>query len=179
MSIDGNDSNIDGNTLERNSPNDPASRSMTDRQAREAYELTARSQLPAEFARQFIDAGGEYKNFRQALFDRLAADADRTATNPVRSGNDATFSNPEFLSRSIEDALYSKMTGQTPKGAAVELVGRSMLDMGAMLLEARGERVSWASRTNLASQMMQRSLGGMHTTSDFPILLTSAGQRVM
>lgn len=152
---------------------------MSDRDARQIYDLTARSGLPADFARQYIESGASHKNFRDKLFERLAGDADRTRTDNSRGGSNETFDNPEFLGRSIEDALYARMTGKAPTGAAVELAGRSMLEMGAMILQSRGERVSWASRSNLAGQMMQRSLGGMHTTSDFPILLTGAGQRVM
>lgn len=172
-----NANNNDDNNSDR--PNDQNTRTMPDREARQIYDLTARSGLPADFARQYIESGGSHKNFRAKLFERLAGDADRTRNDNIRGASNETFDNPEFLSRSIEDALYARMTGKAPTGAAVELAGRSMLEMGAMILQSRGERVSWANRSNLASQMMERSFGGMHTTSDFPILLTGAGQRVM
>lgn len=169
------------NTIDHSSDqsSDQNTRTMSDREARQIYDLTARSGLPADFARQYIESGASPKNFRNKLFERLAGDADRTRTDNCRGGSNETFDNPEFLSRSIEDALYARMTGKAPTGAAVELAGRSLLEMGAMILQSRGERVSWANRSNLASQMMERSFGGMHTTSDFPILLTGAGQRVM
>ena len=44
------------------------------------------------------------------------------------------------------------MSGKTPEGPSRELMGKSMLDLGAMLLEASGERVSWASRDKLARE---------------------------
>jgi HK97 family phage prohead protease len=156
--------------------NDGSRAVMSDRHAREAYELTARSHLPAEFAQRHIEAGRTLGEFRDALFQRLAGDADRTRTSSVHPSNE-TFANPDFLERSIADALYSKMTGHQPSGAAVELAGRSMLDLGAMILQSRGERVSWADRVTLADRILTR-MGGPHTTSDFPMLLGSAANRV-
>jgi hypothetical protein len=50
--------------------------------------------------------------------------------------------------------------------------------MGAALLSARGERVSWRSRNALAEQMIRRA-GGQHSTSDFPTLLLGTGNRVL
>jgi len=75
------------------------------------------------------------------------------------------------------------MTGAEPQGAARELVGRSLIDLGAMIMESRGERVSWARRSVIADQMLTRnflsSVGGQHTTTDFPLLLAGAGNRVL
>jgi HK97 family phage prohead protease len=149
---------------------------MSDRDVRQAYDAAERAGVPLDFVRQHVESGGTMAVFRARLFDRLADDADRTRTSPI-SHADATFANPDFLSRSIEDALYSKMTGKAATGAAVEFAGRSMLDMGAMILQSRGERVSWANRVTLADQVLTRS--GGHTTSDFPYLLSSAGRRVL
>ena len=146
---------------------------MSDREVREAYDLAERGGIPLDFVRQHVDAGGTMADFRNRAFDRLAATADRTRTDNVRGAD--TFDNPDFLSRSISDALYSKMTGKAPKGAAVELAGRSMLELGAMILQSRGERVSWADRVTLADRILARS----NTTSDFPFLLQSAGNRVL
>lgn len=149
---------------------------MSRRQVSEAYSMASRSGLPAEFARQHIESGRSLEQFRTALFDRLADDADRTRINNISPAyGSESFSNPDFLGRSISDALYSKMTGKAPTGAAVELAGRSMLELGAMVLQSRGERVSWANRTALAGRIMERS----HSTSDFPILLQGAGARVL
>ncbi len=151
---------------------------MSDRHARTAYDIAARAGLPAAFVRGHITAGRSLKDVRQLVIDELADRADRTRTSPA--GDDSrTFANPEFLARTIEDALYAKMTGKPPTAAAAELAGRSMLDMGAMILESRGERVSRARRSDLAGQMMERGFGVGHTTSDFPMLLTGAGQRVL
>ncbi|MBH5400444.1 HK97 family phage prohead protease [Bradyrhizobium sp. CNPSo 4010] len=158
----------------RSPQNDGARQVMSDREVREAYDIAERAGIPLDFVRRHVDSGGTMADFRERTFERLADNANRTRTNAARS--DETFENPDFLNRSIVDALYSKMTGKAPTGAAVELAGRSMLEMGAMILQSRGERVSWANRVTLADRVLTRS---GHTTSDFPNLLTLAGNRVL
>ena len=69
------------------------------------------------------------------------------------------------------------MTGTRPEGAATELMGRTMLDMGALLLQQRGEKPNWNNRDRLAAQILTR--GGDIGTSDFPNLLISTGNRVL
>ncbi|WGR95175.1 peptidase [Bradyrhizobium sp. ISRA435] len=160
----------------RSPQNDGARQVMSDREVREAYDIAERASIPLDFVRRHVDSGGTMADFRERAFERLADNANRTRTDAARS--DETFENPDFLSRTIVDALYSKMTGKAPTGAAVEMAGRSMLEMGAMILQSRGERVSWANRVTLADRILTRS-GGMHTTSDFPNLLTLAGNRVL
>lgn len=170
-STNGNDAVVANNTR---SADDSRVPTMSAREVRDAHELAERHNIPTDFVRQHIDSGGTMADFRERALERLADNANRTRTNSART--DETFENPDFLSRSIADALYSKMTGRAPTGAAVELAGRSMLEMGAMILQSRGERVSWANRITLADRVLTRS--GSHTTSDFPYLLSSAGNRV-
>nr|WP_167772009.1 prohead protease/major capsid protein fusion protein [Bradyrhizobium frederickii] len=155
-------------------------RDQDSRRALEFYEIAARHRLPAEFARGHITAGSTVREFRLAALNERAAIASRV-TISSRSGdeNSATLDNPDFLARSIEGALVARMTGQRPEGASAELMGRTLLDMGAMLVQARGERPAWGNRDRLASQVMERSMGGMLATSDFPNLLTTSGNRVL
>lgn len=164
---------------------DPPAHTMSDRHAREAYTIAARAGLPADFACKHIDNGGTLKEFRTIVINRQADEADRTKSISNRSGDGGeTLDNPDFLGRAIENALYARMAGKAPAGPATELMGRSALEMGTMLLEARGEKVTWANRDRLAEQVMTRhagwgAAGGYHTTSDFPTLLLGAGNRVM
>lgn len=155
-------------------------RDQDSRRALEFYEIAARHRLPAEFARGHITAGSTVREFRLAALEERAAIASRV-TISSRSGdeNHATLDNPDFLARSIEGALVARMTGQRPEGASAELMGRTLLDMGAMLVQARGERPAWGNRDRLATQVMERSMGGMLATSDFPNLLTTSGNRVL
>ena len=143
----------------------------------EAYEITSRNALPMDFARQHITAGVTLEAYRALVLNKIAADANRISIN---SRSDDTFDNPDFLARSIEGALFARMTGTRPEGGATEFMGRSMLDMGAMLLEQRGERPNRKSRDGLAGQIMTRAgAGAGMSTSDFPNLLTSTGNRVL
>ncbi len=153
-------------------------RTMSDRHAREAYTIAARAGFSAEFARLHIDSGVTLKEFRTIIVNEKANEAhrSRTVSFAPHQREERSFGNPEFLGQSIEQALYARMTGKPPEGVARELMGRSLLDLGAMLLQANGERVSWANREALASQILTRSY---HTTSDFPVLLTGAGNRVL
>jgi hypothetical protein len=142
----------------------------------EAYEITSRNALPMDFARQHITAGVTLEAYRALVLNKIAADANRISIN---SRSDNTFDNPDFLARSIEGALFARMTGARPEGAAAELMGRTMLDMGALLIQQRGEKPNWNSRDRLAGQILERSAGAGLSTSDFPNLLMSTGNRVL
>jgi HK97 family phage prohead protease len=72
----------------------------------------------------------------------------------------------------VEAALYARMAKTAPPPAAQELMGGGLVGMCRALLEARGERVRHLSD----SQVIERSL---HTTGDFPQLLTAAGNRYL
>jgi Mu-like prophage major head subunit gpT len=164
-----------GTTMPTSNTNtETITRAMSDTEVHEAYGLTVRHGLPPDFARQHIDAGASLDAFRGLILDRQAADAARISIN---SRSDSTFDNPDFLAQSIEGALFARMTGTRPEGAAAELMGRTMLDMGAMLLQQRGERPNWNNRERLAAQIFTRA--GDLSTSDFPNLLLSTGNRVL
>jgi hypothetical protein len=155
-------------------------RTMSDADIREAENLAERYGLPDDLLQRQIDAGCTLSDFRAIALNRAAQRASATNINPRHSGEEnPTLDDPDFLGRAIEGALYARMSGSKPEGAAVELMGRSMLDMGAMMMQARGERAPWSNRNKLASAILSRDIGGMHTTSDFPTLLTGAGTRVL
>jgi ATP-dependent protease ClpP protease subunit len=133
---------------------------------------------------KIIASADTIENAKDALIDAMAQTRNVNKPSPfgrrpTEGLNGAqTFDNPEFLGQTIADVMYARMSGKAPESAARELAGRSLLDLGAMLLQARGERVSWASRDTLASRIMMAA-GASHSTSDFPILLTQSGQRVL
>jgi hypothetical protein len=148
--------------------------SMSDRHVREATRLAAKYGVDTTILQRHIDEGSSLDEFRGFVLNRAADQAGRTAiSNHTPDGE--TLDNPEFLGRSISDALYARMTGKAPEGAAREMMGRSLLDIGAMLLQARGERVTWGSREQLCSQILTRT----QSTSDFPTLLVASGHRVL
>jgi hypothetical protein len=152
-----------------------AQRAMSETDVCEATRIAANAGLDAAFVQRSIDGGVSLADFRTLVLNRRAEEAERTHVSAIQPGGDQTLDNPDFLNRAVGDALYARMTGKAPQGAAREIMGRSLLDYGAMLLQSRGERVSWGSRERLASQILTRTA----STSDFPTLLTSAGHRVL
>lgn len=91
-----------------------------------------------------------------------------TTSNRVSIGADAG----DMLKARVGDALLARMSGKAPPAHARELMGVGLVGMARALLEARGENVRWASD----AKIIERSL---HTTSDFPQLLTAAGNRFL
>lgn len=137
-------------------------------------DIGRRSGLSEADVNAAIEDGTSLQAFRTRAFDAMA-----TATESLRTGNNAhPRHREEGVPAAIGAALYARMSGKAPEGQAREFMGRSLLELGTALLEARGERVRWSDRDQLAEQVMARN-GGGHTTSDFPALLTQAGNRVL
>lgn len=104
-------------------------------------------------------------------------DDDNHRRSPFMRANAQTLDNPHFVRQSLEDALYARMTGNAPQGAAREFIGAPLAAYDDIIAEARGERRSWLSRG--PGSWFGGSRAGGHTTSDFPNLLLGAGNRVL
>ncbi|MBA3881060.1 MAG: hypothetical protein C0500_15265, partial [Sphingobium sp.] len=144
--------------------------------ARELIDQNERGAISAEAA-------------REALMIALA-DHQRAQTSGIsnmRLGGDATFDNPEFLARSIEDGLYARMSGQAPSEPGRQFANLSIVDVCRELLVAQGDH---DARRMAPAQVLQRATrgggggyferkGGMHSTSDFPQLLGNATGRFL
>jgi ATP-dependent protease ClpP protease subunit len=134
-----------------------------------------------------VAAADNFEGARDALITAMANA--HNANLPGPRGNTAifsrdngqTYSNPTFLASAIESALYAKMSGTAPEEKARDLMGKSLVELGVMNLEASGQRISWASRHRVAERVMMADAGisAGHATSDFPNLLGSAGKRVL
>lgn len=97
----------------------------------------------------------------------------RQSPDTIASGHvtDDTFDNPSFTRKAMGDALYARLSGRAPEGAAREMMGLSVIEMGERLVGERPRRAS--SVNDRLSFVMQ------HTTSDLPGLFGGAGQRVL
>jgi HK97 family phage prohead protease len=126
---------------------------------------------------------------RDALL-RAAAERQRTDTAVMRPGSVVTdrgartFDNPVFHGAAIEEALYARMSGSAPPEAACEFRGMSMLALASEMLVRSGQRdvhrlTADQIFTACAWNSGARSMGGLHTASDFPELLLGAGQRYL
>ncbi len=107
-------------------------------------------------------AAGDVEKGRDLVIRALAERDTDPTIRPLAV--DGSFSNPLFLQSAIEGALYARLSGNAPEGAAKEWAGRSILDMGAAMLQARGERIISWNRDRLASQIMANT----HDL-DFPV----------
>lgn len=114
---------------------------------------------------------------RDAYFGLLVERQDRSPTFPhaeTRGMVDRT----QDLFNARRDALVARMTGKPQEGAARDFMGASLIDHARGLIEAQGIDTRSMSREEVMGYSSRRSFG-MHTTSDFPMLLQGAGERVL
>ena len=142
--------------------------------------IVAQARLPESVALDLAERPMPVAEVRAAVIDRIASSAPLISNFAPTA---QTFANPEFQAATMADALYSRMSGKRPEGAAVAMMNLTMTDMAREMLEGAG--VSGVRRMhpnevfNRASFAPRADFGGMHTTSDFPGLLQSAGQRFL
>jgi hypothetical protein len=121
-------------------------------------------------------AAGDPNKGRDLIIDAVAARAGDQRYTP---GNEVGLGDPDVLGSAVADALYARMSGKPVKpGTPAEgLQGRSLIDLGAMMLQSRGIKINSWQRDRLANQIMME--GGRHSTSDFPFLTQQSGQRIL
>ncbi|BCG85331.1 ATP-dependent Clp protease proteolytic subunit [Mesorhizobium sp. 113-3-9] len=126
----------------------------------------------------FDKADGDVAKAKTLVVDMLATRNTDTASSQMNAGPvGPTQERQSALAATIGAALYARMSGKPATGEAKDWAGASILDMGAALLEARGEKILSRNKDRLAKQITMS--GGMHTTSDFVNLTGSAGQRIL
>lgn len=119
-----------------------------------------------------IDRGLTVEAARAEMFDALV----QRGGEPIRHHRvDLIHSHddPAVRATRMQEALVARIQGLAPKAEAQPYMQIRIVDMAAELLELRGEKgLRYAS----ADTVLQRAL---HTTSDFPNLLTGTGNRVL
>lgn len=134
--------------------------------------IAAAAGLGAAWADGLIDRAATLDEARAAGFDemlRRCGGTIHTRRAEVLHGAD----DPAVQLRHMQDALVARMMpGAAPGETARPFVNLGLVEMARHMLRARGERVGTASR----EEVLHRA---MHTTSDFPNLLTGAGNRVL
>lgn len=146
-------------------PANPAK--MTRAQINEAIRsLAVQSGLDANWANPLIDSEATIETARAAALEAM-----QQRQQTVRVASPASES-PEALTRNLADALHARMTGATPSDQARPYMGNTLADDARAILIARGQSVTGMSR----EAILERA---MHTTSDFPNLLTTTGNRTL
>lgn len=148
-----------------------------------------------------IDKAVPLDRARALILEELAARGDElgighSAPAVVGSG---TLGDPEFHAKAVGDAIYARMSGKAPEGAAREFMGLRLIDMARDMLSVQGNRnvarmgahevfsqASWnngrssqAARDRASWLQTSRGYGGGGTTFDFPELLQGAGERFL
>lgn len=152
------------------------------RRVTDISERTRKVGLPDEVAQDLIARGVEGAAIGDALVDAIAARGTGKAALPrVEGGYDAT--DPANVRGAVEEALVARAGARLP-GAKFEpterargYVNLSMLDMLAEYARASGEKIGRHVRgAALWDQLVQmRAL----STSDFPLILANAGNKLM
>lgn len=152
-------------------PAAPANRAQVNAEIRS---LATVAGLDDTFANEQIDRQATVEQARAAAFEAMQQRSGgpiRTATISAGPSND----DPAVVVERMAEALVCRLRGGKPSEQARPYMQRRLVDMAGELLTRRGERgVSMMT----PDQIFTRA-GGMHTTSDFPGLLTSTGNRLL
>ncbi|MGK9052126.1 prohead protease/major capsid protein fusion protein [Neorhizobium petrolearium] len=148
---------------------DPPAAEPTEAQTRAAIRQIARTAgLTAEQADDMIDRNLTVVEARAEAFEAMQT---RTRNQP-RIRVVASHDDPAALRTRREEALYARVSGTAPTDAARQYMGDSLRDHARACLETAGI----STRGLTPDQLFERA---MHTTSDFPQLLTGTGNRTL
>lgn len=163
-------------------------------------EMLARSGLPEtvskEFGTKFVKDNTPVDEARAAIFDEMVKrqpniDGHHEGRITVGETDDEKFARgavAAIISRSGQRALVEKAKAKGVEGLKgvdtdpAHLRGFSAVDLAREALERRGVKVRGITPDSIVSQaftMGKRDAGGLQGTSDFPVLLTTAYERIL
>lgn len=127
--------------------------------------------LDAAFAERLITEGTPINEARAAIIDAMAEHQQRTQPNTMTGRIDVTLDHGEKRGEAMLHALEARSgIRKWDEGGAREYLGTTLLDMARECVERSGVSTRGMSKEDLAGR-------AMHSTTDFPLLLTSI-QRV-
>lgn len=144
-------------------------------------DLVSRANLSDSFAQELIRDGIPLREAREIIVDTMAVEQRRTQSPMFPHGaecrshyavlSNRSYDEPEFLARSIGEAIHARVNpAHKPSDASHPYIGRSLVELARECLHVRGV----STRMMSASQIIERSLGGLHGTSDFALALGDA-----
>lgn len=136
--------------------------------------LVAAHDLPDEWATRMEEAGEELTDDEIRTQARAAA-AEALQTRQQQTPRIrivATQDDPATIMARRADALFARVSGTAPKPEAAPYMADSLRDHARAAVEATG-----TSTKGMDADTLFRA--AMHTTSDFPNLLTSTGNRTL
>ncbi|MCA8932075.1 MAG: Mu-like prophage major head subunit gpT family protein [Rhodospirillaceae bacterium] len=153
----------------------------SDTQARAAVNQEIRSiarttGMDRDWADGQIDAGASADEARRAAIEAM-----ERRTTPIdttsRVAVGADHNDPVAVREAMAGALASRMLGTAPEGRAQEFRPWSVTAMAGHLMVQRGVRIDPNNRNAVVDALFRRD--GAHTTSDFPLLLEAAANKVL
>lgn len=138
----------------------PGSRTQINRTIRE---LAHRAGVTTAIVDNLIDSEATVDQARAAIFDDMLT----RSRLPIRIGLDHDA--PDATAQAIRESIYARMAGTAPTERARPYMHRSMIDL---MRDTLGATMRTASPGEVyAAAMRTRAAPGMHSTSDFPVLL--------
>ncbi|BAK75812.1 peptidase U35 phage prohead HK97 [Pseudogulbenkiania sp. NH8B] len=137
-------------------------------------------QLGTDFARTLMDDPAcDIHRARELVLERLAQNSDanqeRSAAN-VETLQDET----EVRRSAMQAAIHHRAFGGDLPEAARQYRGMNLTDMARACAEAAGANVRGLARSEIVELALNNTRGyGMHTTSDFPVILANEANRSM
>jgi len=136
----------------------------------EIREIIKRAGGTPEQADELIDADSTVEQARAAAYDLMTARSNRVPAPIIRTRELGP--SPEQTRSAREEALAVRIGGGTPSDLARQFVAFSLVDHARDMLEAAGVRTRGMNVESILTR-------AMHTTSDFPELLTGTGARML
>lgn len=153
--------------------NPPASRAQVDGEIRRIATVAG---LDDAFVAGQVNRSATVEQARAAAFDAMAQRSGGPIHTAVHQNGPSGDDPSVIVERMVESLVCRAMPSKKPSEAARPYMNRRIIDLAAELLQRRGERhVSMLS----ADEILRRSFTAAHTTSDFPNLLTSTGNRIL
>lgn len=133
-------------------------------------------------ATQHAGMATSVEQFRGILIDHLATDEGRSGMNITSNVRvEMGQSDHEKRAAAITNALLHRASPSTVELTAEGRNFRSMtlLELGRDILEARGVNTRGMTKTELAAAALETRTGGLHTTSDFPGILSNVANTTL
>jgi len=177
-------SNIERTMPQEKTPN-PAPVALTEEQVRAAQESAIKAErarvqdiqvaarqasLGEEFASRHINEGSTIEEFRAAAFAEMEKRSPKIQTNNSQSR--VTADESDKIRTGMSEAIESRASG-TYNDRKNEYAGMSLLRMAAECIERAGGNTKSLTDAQIAKAALNldRYRAGMHSTSDFPIIL--------
>ena len=140
--------------------------------AAEIRRIALQHNLGAEFAERHVKAGIPVDTFRATVLDHLATAGDAHNIRGVTSAATVIRDEGDSMREGAVLAMVARATGKAPADQARPYYGLSAVQLAAECLNRRGVSTRGLSEARIVEM-------GLHTTSDFPDLLSGFAGKVL